>query len=1074
MITLHTPTVGPDTTFTTSGRMVLDPHLASAQVSEEINGAFTLTLAWPLGALGMVAEGDIVAAPVPGMGRQGFRITTLEATSDQLMTATCTHITSDLASNVIVDRAAVNRTASEALAYLLASLSAPHPFTAGPTTSIGYRTTARWVRKTGLEALIDDEVGLLSRWGGEIIRDNTRLTWVSSRGRDRGASVWEGKNLTALTVTRDTTSLATRILPVGFDGLTLPEVFIDSPRLGDYAHPYIRVVSFDQIKAAKDPAKPGEGELPRDEALAALRDAAGGLFSVEHVDQPALFIEAEMAPDQVGLEQVLIGDRLTVHADTYDLQASARITGYTYNPLAGVYESLTLATNPSVVAARSLTGQIKALTAKATTRAEDTAIALISANGSNTVYYQADEPAGARLGDTWFQDVGDGAVAVLVYQTTTTGEPGWVQVAGDITAAAINAELEKTRAEIAQISTDLGGRITQMNSEFDAEVASVRSDMQAGFDQAVQQAQALEEDIDSAISQVRADFQAGDAANGQAVHDLSARVDDAIAKARADFGDKDKELTDRINQMDTDFDAAYQALEGEVGGKVGAGGVIGAINASPEVELIAGKRLHITGQALIDTAVIKTSMIADAAITNAKIGAVDAAKITTGYLDAARIKAASISSDKLVIAAGFVTTAMIKDAAITSAKIASLDAAKIITGYLDAARIKAASISSDKLVIAAGFITTAMIADAAITNAKIASLDAAKITSGYISAARIAASSITSDKLSIAAGFITTAMIKDAAITSAKVASLDAAKITTGTLNAARIGADSITSDKLTIAAGFIQTAMIADAAITSAKIGSLDAGKITTGTLAAARIGAGSITADKLASNAIQVGLAGWNNTIRITPYSISWYDGSTLEGQITSQGMRFWYGTRKIGWIGEQYKKDSPDIRGITNALDWQGDFVDWAYKKSSTASMFTTMLTLDPKGKFWGQSGIHLGTALRTHGWAFYTAGNRSITLQDVTLNGLGTFPGWASSNNLAKIVFHTYDVMVVTNGSYYNMTRLFDRVKDLMGRVNALISLLNQGWIKTIRDAGGGRVTWEYYSNTGQSTMSTNLT
>lgn len=127
------------------------------------------------------------------MAHQGFRITTLEATSDQLMTATCTHITSDPGSNVIVDKAAVNRTGSEALAYLLSSLSAPHPFTAGATTSMGYRTTARWVRKTGLEALIDDEVGLLSQWGGEIIRDNTRLAWVSARGRDRGASVWEGK-----------------------------------------------------------------------------------------------------------------------------------------------------------------------------------------------------------------------------------------------------------------------------------------------------------------------------------------------------------------------------------------------------------------------------------------------------------------------------------------------------------------------------------------------------------------------------------------------------------------------------------------------------------------------------------------------------------------------------------------------------------------------------------------------------------------------------------------------------------------------------------------------------------------
>lgn len=56
MITLRRSSLRQGTTFL-SGRMVLDPHLASAQVSEEINRAFTLSLAWPLGALGMVAEG---------------------------------------------------------------------------------------------------------------------------------------------------------------------------------------------------------------------------------------------------------------------------------------------------------------------------------------------------------------------------------------------------------------------------------------------------------------------------------------------------------------------------------------------------------------------------------------------------------------------------------------------------------------------------------------------------------------------------------------------------------------------------------------------------------------------------------------------------------------------------------------------------------------------------------------------------------------------------------------------------------------------------------------------------------
>ncbi|WP_334354529.1 phage head spike fiber domain-containing protein [Cutibacterium avidum] len=351
-------------------------------------------------------------------------------------------------------------------------------------------------------------------------------------------------------------------------------------------------------------------------------------------------------------------------------------------------------------------------------------------------------------------------------------------------------------------------------------------------------------------------------------------------------------------------------------------------------------------------------------------------------------------------------------------------------------------------------------------------ITASKIATGAITATHIKAGSITSDKLTIANGFITNAMIANAAITDAKISSLSAAKITTGYLAAARIQAGSITSDKLTIANGSITNAMIKDAAVTSAKIASLDAGKITTGYLSANRIAAKSITADKLAANAIQVGLAGWTSSIRISPTQIAWYNGSTLEGTITSWGMRFWYGTRFLGSMGHSHKEGNTAVRGIANQLEYTGDYISWSYKQTSTADTFTTMLTLDPKGKFYGKAGIHLGDDLRTNGYKFYTTGSRYVTLQDATLTGKGTFVSWASSNGLAKVVFHTYDLMVVTNGSYYNMTRLFDRVGDLMSRMNSLIGLFNRGWIVSI-SGSGSNITWQYYSNTGLSTMSTTL-
>lgn len=371
--------------------------------------------------------------------------------------------------------------------------------------------------------------------------------------------------------------------------------------------------------------------------------------------------------------------------------------------------------------------------------------------------------------------------------------------------------------------------------------------------------------------------------------------------------------------------------------------------------------------------------------------------------------------------------------------------------------------AADGTLIVDGSITARAIAAGTITGDKIAA--------GTITATQVKAASITSDRLVIANGFITNAMIANAAITDAKISSLSASKITTGYLASARIAAGSITSDKLTIASGFITNAMIADAAITNAKIAGLDAGKITTGVLNAARIGARSITADKLATNAIQVGLAGWTSSIRISPTQIAWYSGSSLEGKITSAGMQFWYGTRYIGEMARRQKKDTAGVQGIVNQLAYRGDYVAWTYQTTSTGDYYTC-LTLDPKGRFYGRAGIHLGADLRMNGYKVYTSDTRYISFVDTNYTGKGTFASISSSNGLAKIGFHTYDLLITTNGSYYNMSRVFDRLKDLMARVNELIRRLNYGWIVSI-SGSGSNITWSNYDNTGLSAMSTTI-
>lgn len=98
------------------------------------------------------------------------------------------------------------------------------------------------------------------------------------------------------------------------------------------------------------------------------------------------------------------------------------------------------------------------------------------------------------------------------------------------------------------------------------------------------------------------------------------------------------------------------------------------------------------GTAAIETANIKngtitSACISDAAITNAKIasGAIGNAHITNGAITSAKIANSSITT--ALIADAAITNAKIKDATITSAKIVNLDAGKITTGTLNAARV---------------------------------------------------------------------------------------------------------------------------------------------------------------------------------------------------------------------------------------------------------------------------------------------------------------------------------------------------------------------------------------------------
>lgn len=193
----------------------------------------------------------------------------------------------------------------------------------------------------------------------------------------------------------------------------------------------------------------------------------------------------------------------------------------------------------------------------------------------------------------------------------------------------------------------------------------------------------------------------------------------------------------------------------------------------------------------------------------------------------------------------------------------------------------------------------------------------------------------------------------------------------------------------------------IDNAIITSAMIASVDAGSIRTGTLDASYVkvinltgqslAAGTITADKLSANAIMLGFNSLGNTLQLTPTTLAFYSAGNMTGRISEDGFEFWYGSRKIGRIGETSKKGDASVRGIAMDLETTGDFITWGYKQKSTDDSFTTLLTLDPKGKMTGNSGVIAGTNLNMKGNYIY----ETNLLQTNEINA------WNGSISLTKL-------------------------------------------------------------------------
>lgn len=323
MITIHEKTAK---TFDTFGLGALVP--SHCVVEEELNGAYELELKHPYdegGKWKRIERGRILCASTP-RGMQPFRIYYVKPTMKEIA-VNARHIFYDLLDNQC-EPISHSGTATAALAAMQTAFAYPMPFSFD--TDISLTGTLATGRMNPVQALLsdDDEVtSFVKGYGGELLRDGFRVSVKAALGQDRGVSIRYGKNLVGLEVTEDESEVKTRIVCYGKNG----SATLESPHLGDYIYPKIYTLE-DENKTLSEVQEEAQ----------ALLDGGCDIPSINiKVDFVALEKTVEYREYAV-LEEVFLGDMVTVINTRMDFQKQAKVISYEWDCLLEQYNDVEL------------------------------------------------------------------------------------------------------------------------------------------------------------------------------------------------------------------------------------------------------------------------------------------------------------------------------------------------------------------------------------------------------------------------------------------------------------------------------------------------------------------------------------------------------------------------------------------------------------------------------------------------------------------------------------------------------------------------------------------------------------
>lgn len=254
MIKIYEPT---EVLFDHNGLKILHP--TKAEIYIEDNGDYYIDVESSIDDLEYLQEGMIIRAATR-WGEQGFRLTNPVRKNNKISVKGY-HLWKDSSKYIIFNSYVENKNCNDALDHLNSACDVGTPFTT--ISDITTINSTRIVRQSLEEAIVT----VIEKWGGHLYRDNWVIGVKSKIGEDRGITIKYGKNSTNIEANEDWSNVVTKIIPVGYDGITLPEKYLEAET--QYSVPYTKVIKFEQ-DINQDDYKDEKGNLKEEEYKEAL------------------------------------------------------------------------------------------------------------------------------------------------------------------------------------------------------------------------------------------------------------------------------------------------------------------------------------------------------------------------------------------------------------------------------------------------------------------------------------------------------------------------------------------------------------------------------------------------------------------------------------------------------------------------------------------------------------------------------------------------------------------------------------------------------------------------------------